>query len=219
MPYQPPIQQDQYPATSETQCLQVIIPDGDEFKALLSGLIATAADVNSYADPDSAQAEGLAAQWDEAINQINWDGCPVIEGMPQIDLFSVNATPLAGIGTLTYNSNTGLPFGYAISTQNITLYGMEQPVWLRAGEYSYVGWASLTTGGGNTSVAITDGTSVIDTIITSVNQNGTFGTRVKHTGTFTIPDDGLYKMVVGNVTISAGYVVNWISHHIRRTGD
>lgn len=134
-----------------------------------------------------------------------------------IDLFSVSATPLAGVGTLTYNASGALPFGYAISTQNTTLYGIEQPVWLPAGEFDYVGWASLSSTGGNTGVAITDGASVIDTIIASVNQSGAFGTRVKHTGSFTIPESGLYKMVVGNVSASAGNVANWISHHIRQT--
>jgi len=137
--------------------------------------------------------------------------------MQMIDLFTAHATPLAGVGTLTYNPSATLPFGYAISTQNTTLYGMEQPVWLKAGEWDYVGWASLSSTGGNTGVAITDGSSVIDTIIASVNQSGSFGTRVKHTGSFTITEDGLYKMVVANVSVSAGNVANWISHHLRRT--
>lgn len=77
MPYFPPIQQDQYPATDETQCIEIIIPAGDEFKALLAGLMVAAADVNSYADPESAAAEGQAAIWDEAYSQIDWNGCPV----------------------------------------------------------------------------------------------------------------------------------------------
>jgi len=72
MPFFPPIQQDQYPATDETQCLQIRIPAGDEFKALLAGLMVAAADVRNYADPDSAQADGLAAIWDQAYSEIDW---------------------------------------------------------------------------------------------------------------------------------------------------
>lgn len=174
----------------------------------------------------SALMTGADLSYPEQSHQVVWDLLQFIEypidfesppPMLQIDLFSANATPLAGIGTLTYNASTTLPFGYAIATQNITLYGMEQPVWLRAGEYDYIGWASLSTNGGNTGVAITDGVSVIDTIIASVSQNGAFGTRVKHTGSFTITDDGLYKVVVGDLGTAGGHVANWTSHHIRQT--
>jgi len=221
VPYQPPIQQDQYPATDEVQCIQIFIPAGDEFKALLAGLMVTAADPNNYADPESAAADGQAAIWDTAYSQIDWNGCVSVEGMPTIDLFTINATPLAGAGALTYNANTGLPFGYSMSNASTTLYGMEQPVWLRAGEYAYDGWSSLTTNGGNTDVGITDGASVIDTIISNLAQNGAFGTRVHSTGTFTVPADGFYKMVAANngTGAGAGRQANWISHHLRRTGD
>jgi len=75
MPYFPVIQEEQYPATDETQCIQIIIPAGDEFKALLSGLIASASDVNNYANPDSVAAEGQAAIWDTAYSLIDWLGC------------------------------------------------------------------------------------------------------------------------------------------------
>jgi len=221
MPYFPPIQEDQYPATDETQCIEIIIPAGDEFKALLAGLMVSASDVNNYADPLSAAADGLAAIWDEAYSQIDWNGCNVIDGMPQIDLFAINAVPLAGAGTLTYNASATLPFGYSMSNANTNLFGMENPIFLRAGEYAYDGWSSLTTGGGNTNVAITDGASVIDTIVTALNQAGTFGTRVHSTGTFTIPSDGFFKVVAANNGTGPGAnrQANWISHHIRRTGD
>lgn len=138
---------------------------------------------------------------------------------PAIDLFTINATPLAGAGTLTYNSNTGLPFGYTMSNASTTLFGMEQPIWLAAGDYDYHGWSTFTTNGGNTDVAITDGSSVIDTIVTGVNQSGTFGVRIHSTGSFTIPDDGFYKVVAANngTGAGAGRQANWISHHIRQT--
>lgn len=143
---------------------------------------------------------------------------PAVNSMLQIDLFSFNATPLAGIGTLTYNVNTNYPFGYNITTQDISLYGMTQPVWLKAGEYDYTGWYSKTTLCGNTGVAITNSGGVVATIIASLNQNGLGSVRYSATGTFTIPEDGLYNMVVGNVSpVSGNEQCSWISHHIRQT--
>jgi len=221
VPYLPPIQQDQYPATDEVQCIQVKIPAGDEFKALLAGLMVSASDVNNYADPSSAAADGLAAIWDQAYSEIDWNGCIVIDGMPQIDLWTINAIPLAGVGTLSYNTSTAIPFGYAMTNANTTLYGMEQTTWFRAGEYNYSGWSSNSPIGGNTDVVITDGASVIDTIVSNLSQLGTFGTRVNSTGTFTIPADGFYRVVVANNGTGSGSnrQCNWTSHHIRRTGD
>lgn len=165
-------------------------------------------DYDEYAD----EIDALVADTQEAL--LNSEIPPPVTTFPTIDLFALNATPLAGIGTLTYNANANLPFGYAISTQNITLYGMTMPVWFRAGDYDYIGWASLTTNGGNVSVAVTDAGGLVDTIIASVSQNGAFGTRVKHTGSFTIPEDGFYNLVVGDLGTAGGHVVNWISHHI-----
>lgn len=139
--------------------------------------------------------------------------------MLQIALFTINATPLAGAGSLSYNLSADLPFGYTQFNTGGSLFGMEQPVWLAAGNYSYAGWSTRSTSGGNTDVAITDGTGVIATIITGLNQNGTFGTRIQSTGTFTITAAGLYKVVAANngTGSGAGRHMNWISHHIRQT--
>jgi len=77
MGYFAQIRQDEYPATDELQCIAVHIPAGDEYKALLAGFIALLSDVSSYVDPDSAQADGVAATFDEGYAQTNWDGCGV----------------------------------------------------------------------------------------------------------------------------------------------
>lgn len=144
---------------------------------------------------------------------------PPVDTMLTIDLFCLNGEPLAGAGTLTYNASATLPFGYAMSNVNTTLFGIENDVWLRAGDYEYTGWSSLSTNGGNTEVALTDGASVIDSIISAINQAGTFGTRVKSTGTFTVPSDGYYKIVAANNGTGSGSnrQTNWTSHHIRQT--
>jgi len=78
MPFFPVLRSDQYPATSDTQCISVIIPDGDEYKALLVGLLSIAAYPDSYDFPDSAQVEGLSSVWDDAFSQTDFEGCPLI---------------------------------------------------------------------------------------------------------------------------------------------
>jgi hypothetical protein len=174
----------------------------------------------------SALMAGADLVYPEQSHQVVWDFLKFIEypvAIPEeadlqtINLFALNATPLNGFGTVSYNASATLPFGYSMSTQNVNLHGMELTVWLKEGEYDYIGWSSLTTNGANVSVALTDGGTVIDTIIASVSQNGAFGTRVKHTGSFTVPASGFYKLVVGDLGTAGGHVTNWISHHIRRT--
>ena len=206
-----------YVTPSGVMCIQVLVPDDVEHVALLQGLMAQLTNIENWQGTEADCAQ-LSYLWEASYVLTDWSVCEVAD-MAQIDLFTINAVPLAGAGALTYNASATLPFGYAMSNASTTLYGMEQPVWLAAGEYDYDGWSSLTTNGGNTGVTITDGASVIDTILASVNQSGTFGTRVHSTGTFTIPDDGFYKVVAANngTGAGAGRQANWISHHIRRT--
>jgi len=95
MPYFPPIQQDQYPATDEVQCVTIYIPAGDEFKALLAGLISLAANIMNYANPESAQTDGLAAVWDEAYSYNDWSGCIPMDIVPNNEFYAgaVSGTP------------------------------------------------------------------------------------------------------------------------------
>jgi len=69
------IREEQYTATSDTQCIQVIIPAGDEYKHLLNGMLTLPGNVANYADPLSVQAEGVAAAWNDAIALIDWENC------------------------------------------------------------------------------------------------------------------------------------------------
>src|SRR5688572_7000656 len=174
-----------------------------------------------WADYDASQDDIEAALADAQYEIMTTEIPPPVSTNPTIDLFCANGAPLAGAGSLTYTAGSSLPFGYYMLTANTTLFGIENDVWLRAGEYSYVGWASLSATGGNTEVAITDGASVIDTIISAVSQNGAANSRVKHTGSFTIPEDDFYKVVAANNGTGSGSnrQMNWTSHHIRRTGD
>jgi len=83
MPSFPAIQQDQYTATVDTQGIVVYIPAGDEYKALLAGMIDSPSDAANYASPDSAQAEGVAASWADALALMDWS-----EAMTPSQMFS-----------------------------------------------------------------------------------------------------------------------------------
>lgn len=205
-----------YVTPSGVTCVQVKVPDDNEHVALLQGLMAQLTNPDNWQGTEAERAQ-LAYLWEVAYVATDWGQC-VTNNLLQIVLFTINATPLAGAGSLSYNVSSDLPFGFTQFNTGGTLFGMEQPVWLPAGEFTYQGWSTRSTSGGNTDVAITDGTTVIDTIVTGVNQNGTFGTRIQSTGTFTIPTTGLLKVVAANngTGVGAGRHMNWISHHIRQ---
>lgn len=223
MPYFPAIQQDQYPATDETQCVQIIIPAGDEFKALLAGLMVSAADVNSYADPLSPQADGLAAVWDTAYSEIDWNGCPVIYNYPTIDLFAFMSSTSSG--TWTFTAQTNLPFPFFM--QSPTTLPSSSGHRIRcsfgapAGNYQYTGVFFRTTLSGIADIDLTqsNGNTVVTNILSAVDLYGA-SLRAIITGTFTIPDDGQYEIQVKTGTTknpsSGGYGSAWTSHHIRR---
>jgi len=224
MPYFPPIQQDQYPATDETQCLQIIIPAGDEFKALLAGLMVSAADVNNYADPSSAAADGLAAIWDQAYSEIDWTGCPVIYNFPTIDLFAFMNSNSGG--TWTYTAQATQPFGFFMqgptSLPSSSGHRIRCAFRAPAGDYAYTGVYFATTLSGIATIDLTrsNGATVVTNILSSVDLYGA-SVRTIITGTFTIPSDGDYEIQVKTGTTkngsSGGYGSAWTSHHIRRT--
>lgn len=231
MPYYPPIQENQYPATDETQCIPVIIPAGDEFKALLAGMIVEASNPENYADPGSAQAEGLAAIWDEAYSLIDWEGCavPTAGGlMSRVTFWHMDAE-------VTIN-DAGNPVAVSIDTsQQFAWYAQQNPptlnsqssqlVQLQAGDYSmrmlYFGNAQS----GKCQLYWLD--------VTNYAINGTIGAELDmyadgynqiHTGTFTIPADGTYRIVWGNtgrnvLNSSPFYRMMITKTEIWRTGD
>lgn len=108
MPYFSVIRSEQYPATDETQCVNIIIPAGDEFKALLAGLYNLALNPANYDEPDSAQTDGLVAVWDQAYSEIDWSGCvnPAQVGL-QDRIFVPHALSIATTGN-GFAANTGL---------------------------------------------------------------------------------------------------------------
>lgn len=98
MPSFPPFQEDQYPATDDLTCIKVYIPDEIEYRRQLAGVLSFLSNRFNYADPDSAQAEGVADVWGTAYTLTDWEGCgtpPECEPMNNVLLL----TPV--MGTIT----------------------------------------------------------------------------------------------------------------------
>jgi len=213
--------QDAYPATDELQCITIYIPDGDEFKWLLAGLLRLPTLADNYQDPDSEQAQGLADIWREGYDLTDWSGC-VSENMLTIDLFTVNYDT-ANSAALTFFTAGFIPFGYTMFSANTAGNTIVNPVWLRAGNYSYIGHGGKSNASGKTDIHLHTATSgIIATIASNIDQyNATFTVRVQATGTFTVPDDGFYNILAMNNgtknVASGGYAVNWTSHHLVQT--
>lgn len=207
-----------YSVPSGTLCVQVLVPDSPEHLALFQGIIATLTDWQNWQGLEE-DAKILAYEWLERYTLTDWEDC-VIRTLVQIDQFAFNAA-IIGAGSLSLSFSASLPFGYANFTPNTSGAAMKNTVWLAAGSYVYTGQSTQSTNGGNTVLLVTDQSLVtIDQIGGTIAQNGTFGTRITTTGTFDVPDDGLYEIVVANngTGAGAGRQANWISHHIRQTG-
>lgn len=228
MPYFPPIQQDQYPATDEVQCIEVKIPAGDEFKALLAGLMVSAADVNNYADPSSAAADGLAAIWDQAYSEIDWEGCavPTEPGlMSRITFWHSSAertvNDAGNAVATTYDTSQIMAF-YARQNPPTLNSQSSQPCRLQAGS-----WAMRMLYMGNT----TSGIIQLYWLKADFSDNGAIGASLDmyadgynqfHTGTFTIPEDGDYRITWSNIgknASSSSYSMFITYTEIWRTGD
>lgn len=139
MPVFAVIQQDQYTATTDLQCITVVIPDGDEYKALLAGMLQFPSDVLNYADPASAQADGVAAAWRDALVDIDWEGCV----LPQNEGLQSRWTLWARLGVIVTGNamafiNLGAVFlnGYYAQTAAAINDKHYHTVWMSPGTYT-----------------------------------------------------------------------------------
>lgn len=66
-----------YAATDQVRCITVFVPDDDSYLPLLAGLLSLPGYQSNYQDPESAQAEGVAAVWRDAYVLTDWEGCAV----------------------------------------------------------------------------------------------------------------------------------------------
>jgi len=209
MPYFAPIRSEQYPATDETQCITVYIPAGDEFKALLAGLIALAIDRYNYDEPDSAQADGLAAVWDTAYSEIDWTGCimPADVWKQSRQLVFPNSAD-SWFGTTSWQSSPSSPMaGLFQLASGLNNYIKFDRVTLKAGSYVCRIWGNYGTSYGIATIDI-DGTdkTTIDLYAASP------GNGIKASGTFTIAADitcPFWIRMKSKNASSSGYLLQW----------
>jgi hypothetical protein len=64
-----------YPEVEGTRCVEIRIPDSDEYLAQLAGLITIATQRFQYSNKDVAQAEIVAGQWKNAYLETDWEQC------------------------------------------------------------------------------------------------------------------------------------------------
>lgn len=193
MGYFAPIRQDEYPATDELQCVAVYLPAGDEYKALLAGFVAFLSDVNSYQDPESAQAEGIADVFETAWLLNNWEGCGI---EPECDPMNTNVVLFPSTAVV----KTGGAFIWVVNTSNeLGGYWQQNPPltgdkfgweeFLAAGDWSYVFSYVRGTANGKADFKIaTAGGSTLENVNFDLRGAALFNARF--TGTFTVPAGG-----------------------------
>jgi len=65
----------QYPEVTGTRCIEIRIPDSDEYLAQLAGLLTIATQQFQYHNKDTAHASIIAQQWKDAYAEIDWEQC------------------------------------------------------------------------------------------------------------------------------------------------
>jgi len=216
--------QDAYPATDELQCIQIYIPNADEFKWLLAGLLRIPSLASSYVDPDSEQAQGLADIWREGYELTDWGGCPVANGYSDRTVLP-GVTAVASVGSAfagNYNTNIGLSYRQPASINNI---GKIEDIALRAGSYKY-NFSTLSTSQ-SAKIDIYLQTATGDPVYFLQNLDlynaVTVASLFYGLGTY-VPEDGVYTLyfdVVGKNAASGSYNYDLreVAFELIRQGD
>jgi len=197
MPFFSAIRQDEYPATDETQCIAVHIPAGDEYKALLAGFLAFLTDVNSYLEPESAQADGIAATFDEGYSLTNWDGCGVPPECNEMNsnywLMPDRASVISG-ATPTWVSDTASSLGgYFQQTPALTGDSYRWDFFLASGKYNIDMVYFRNTGNGKGDLKIYDASLTLITTI-ALDLRGTAQRNTVGGGSFDNPTSGRVRV-------------------------
>jgi len=211
MPFFQPIRQDEYPATDETQCIAVHIPAGDEYKALLAGFIAMLTDVRSYLDPESVQAEGVAATFDEGYSLINWDGCGISPECEQMNsniiLYPDRASVTSG-GIPVWTSQTGSSLGGVwMPTPAASGDSMRWDFYLGSGRYNIDMIYQRNTNNGKGDIKIYDPSLTLITTI-AVDMRGALQFNTVSGGSFDLPVGGRIRVEWNGTGASSGSVYN-----------
>jgi len=206
--------EDQYPATDETQCVKVYIPAGDEYKQLLAGLLALPQRLSNYQDPDSVQADGVAAVWQDAYDLTDWNGCGTPPECSQVNsdiaLALINndhlpAGAIAWTADVNQRSSGTFAFSPANNGASCDFYRFLAP-----GSWSYrITYKRQTTNGIMLfGIATNPGGSVV--LSASHDLRGATLNNSYATGTFTVPETDDQKFTLGvsaNSSSGAGFAI------------
>jgi len=192
-----PIRQDEYPATDELQCIAVHIPAGDEYKALLAGFIAFLTDVYSYEDPDSAQADGVAATFDTGYSATNWDGCGIPPECEQMSTSVILLPDMAivnsGAAVSWVSSTTSSLGGYFQQSPALTADAYYWLIYLAPGVYEWAMTFLRGTANGKGDIKVYDGDGSV-VVTTPTDLRGAALSNAVLGSTFTLPLGGEIKI-------------------------
>lgn len=218
-----PVRQDEYPATDELQCIAVKIPAGDEYKALLAGFVAFLTNVDSYLDPDSVQADGIAAVFDEGYAQTNWDGCGIPPECNEMNSFLMLLPDMAIVSSgaaITWVADTGSSLG-GYFTQSPALTG-DTYYWeeyLAGGAYSWNITYLQNTNNGKSDFKVFDPLGNPQGAI-NIDMRGSLVRNAKQGSNFDNPVSGKCRFEwVGNGSTGAGFIRTIQRVVIYKTGE
>lgn len=209
--------QDKFEATDAIRCIKVYIPDGEGYLTLFAGLLALTNQVTNYQDPDSAQAEGVAAIWRDAYIETDWEECEM-GGQSNWDFWVFNAR---WNFAFLFTGNVNQMFGGYASRTGTPVIGdaFSWPyVHARAGDYEIeIQWVRQTNAG-NIEFSLDDG-SGSPFVVTTLNTAGTFLLNQRTIVSFTLPSDGEYTLIAKAVTPvspSTGYAMGLVAVSLRK---
>lgn len=84
---------DNYTEVSETECIQVYIPAGAQYRRVLAALLSLPSRAENYIGDDESKKEALAQQWFNAYVQTDWGNCAMSAVPVGTIIASVSPTP------------------------------------------------------------------------------------------------------------------------------
>lgn len=214
--------QDRYAATDEVRCITIYVPDDDSYLPLLAGLLSLPGYQTNYQDPESAQAEGVAAVWRDAYILTDWEGCPgaIAMGVRQADVWTRFAQ-VSG-GTLTKQNADYMTWRYYMLTDTTANRNLLQYVYLFPGEWQYRALYSKTTSSGIWYSKL-QGVDTAQFLAFALDMYGLANAEHEISTSFTWTETGLVEFSQYNLgaknAASAGYQAGWLSHHFWWTGE
>lgn len=214
MPVLAQFNENNFEATDQIRCLKIYVPDGDGYLPLVAGLLSLMGNPANYQEPESAQAEGVAAICRDAYIETSWEGCgtpPECIGMAEVNIWSNAVNVLVG-NALLLTIDAAQIYNFT-APQNPALDGQETATsrYLAAGLWNYRYTYLRNTNQGITRIRFDDqkGT-IVD--IPNIDQRGALQRNTIATGQIVIPfgATGFYRITFTTVgTSGTGFTNNW----------